>query len=436
MKSEEGIQISDFTNELGMIPLREVASVNEVTINPKSLDWLNYTDISSVGVRTVETPLMVSGQDAPSRARRVLRNGDTVISTVRPNRKSYFIFRDNWDRAIASTGFVVISPKNFQDSEYLHAVLTTDAATAHYESLCEGGAYPAFNPHAIENMQIPWPSPQERELIGSLSSAILQKIETNVRLSNSLESIARVIFKSWFIDFDPVKAKMAGEKPVGIDDAAAALFPDSMEDSELGPVPTNWQAVPLTDLFDVLGGGTPKTTEKSFWGGAIPWFSVVDAPESGGCFFIKTEKTITELGVSKSAAKIVRPGVTIISARGTVGKTAIVASPSTFNQSCYGLMGKYGDFYTYLLVKYMVSKLQNIAHGGMFDTITRDTFSALTVPKPMELIIQAFEKLVEPMFMQVRNLQYQSEQLATMLDALLPRLILGELQIPEEMLVS
>jgi type I restriction enzyme S subunit len=134
--------------------------------------------------------------------------------------------------------------------------------------------------------------------------------------------------------------------------------------------------------------------------------------------------------------KIVRPGVTIISARGTVGKTAIVASPSTFNQSCYGLMGKYGDFYTYLLVKYMVTKLQNIAHGGMFDTITRDTFSALTVPKPMELIIYAFEKLVEPMFMQIRNLQYQSEQLATMRDALLPRLISGELQIPEEMLVS
>ena len=99
-------------------------------------------------------------------------------------------------------------------------------------------------------------------------------------------------------------------------------------------------------------------------------------------------------------------------------------------------MGKYGDFYTYLLVKYMVTKLQNIAHGGMFDTITRETFSALTVPKPMEPVINAFEKLVEPMFMQIKNLQFQSEQLATIRDALMSRLISGELQIPEEMLVA
>lgn len=288
----------------------------------------------------------------------------------------------------------------------------------------------------LANLSISLPSRTTQVAISSFMRVLDNKISLNRSISKTLENIAQTIFKSWFIDFDPVKAKIAGEKPVGMDDVTAALFPDSMEDSELGPVPTNWHPVPLTNFFEVLSGGTPKTTEASFWGGPIPWFSVVDAPVSGGCFFIKTEKTITEQGVSNSAAKIVRPGVTIISARGTVGKTAVVATPSTFNQSCYGLMGKYGDFYTYLLVKHMVTRLQNIAHGGMFDTITRETFSALTVPKPMEPVIDTFEKLVEPMFMQIKNLQYQSEQLATMRDALLPRLISGELQIPEEMLVS
>jgi type I restriction enzyme S subunit len=297
-------------------------------------------------------------------------------------------------------------------------------------------AVPGLSRDYAHSLEVQVPNVAMQTAIAKVLKSTDFKIANNSALSKTLEDIAQTIFKSWFIDFDPVKAKMAGDKPVGMDAATAALFPDSMEDSELGPVPSNWHAVPLTDLFDVLSGGTPKTVEESFWGGAIPWFSVVDAPESGGCFFIKTEKTITELGVSKSAAKIVRPGVTIISARGTVGKTAIVATPSTFNQSCYGLMGKYGDFFTYLLVKYMVEKLQNIAHGGMFDTITRETFSALTFSKPTESITHEFEKLVEPMFKQIMTLQYQSEQLSIIRDTLLPRLISGELQIPEKMLAS
>jgi type I restriction enzyme S subunit len=261
------------------------------------------------------------------------------------------------------------------------------------------------------------------------------KIKANIEISLTLEDIAQAIFKSWFIDFDPVNAKMAGEKPVGMDDATAALFPDSMENSELSPVPHGWSVAPLTSFFELLSGGTPKTTESSFWGGSIPWFSVVDAPVDGGCFFLKTEKTITELGVSKSAARIVRPGVTVISARGTVGKTAIVAVPSAFNQSCYGIEGKYGDFYTYLLVKNQVAQLRGISHGGMFDTITRDTFSVLKFPKASDSVIGAFEDLAEPMFMAIRSLQFENEQLVLIRDALLPRLISGELQIPEELLV-
>ena len=333
---------------------------------------------------------------------------------------------------VSNNAMAVYFKGGFGDNFFLYQYLLQ----SDFDDVTTGSAQPQITVSSLALKKILLPALNEQRAIAQIMGAIEEKIQVNREISKTLEATAQTIFKSWFIDFDPVKAKMAGEKAVGMNDETAALFPDSMEDSELGQVPANWPVVPLTDLFDVLSGGTPKTTEESFWGGAIPWFSVVDAPESGGCFFIKTEKTITELGVSNSAAKIVRPGVTIISARGTVGKTAIVASPSTFNQSCYGLMGKYGDFYTYLLVKYMVTKLQNIAHGGMFDTITRNTFSALSVPKPMEPVINAFEKLVEPMFTQVRSLQYQSEQLETIRDALMPRLISGELQIPEEMLVS
>jgi type I restriction enzyme S subunit len=288
----------------------------------------------------------------------------------------------------------------------------------------------------VSNFQIPVKSPEKQAVIGKTLRALDEKIAINRVTAKTLEEIAHTIFKSWFIDFYPVKAKMSGEAPVGMDNESASLFPDSMMESEIGMIPNGWEVVPSTDIFELLSGGTPKTTNEEYWNGEIPWFSVVDAPNEGGCFFIKTAKTITREGLKNSAARLVRPGVTVISARGTVGKTAIVAVHSTFNQSCYGVEGKYGDFFTYLLLKNQISRLQSISHGGMFDTITRETFSSVLVSKPSLEIISSFESIVDPIFHEIRNLQFQNQKLTELRDALLPRLISGELQIPEELWAS
>jgi type I restriction enzyme S subunit len=308
------------------------------------------------------------------------------------------------------------------------------ASKSEIESHASGGTFAEISAKALSDVVLQFPPKIQQEAIAKLLKSLDEKIATNNALSKTLEDIAQTIFKSWFTDFDPVKAKMAGEKPAGMDAATAALFPDSMEVSELGLIPKGWEILQSTDLFNVLSGGTPKTSNEAYWNGDIPWFSVVDAPDSGGCFFIRTTKTITKEGLDNSAAKLVRPGVTVISARGTVGKTAIVAIPSTFNQSCYGIEGKYGDFFTYLLVQNQIARLQNISHGGMFDTITRDTFSAINISKPQSEIIKNFECLVSPIFLEIRSLQFQSDNLASIRDSLLPRLISGELQIPKEML--
>lgn len=326
--------------------------------------------------------------------------------------------------------------RNFKNvlPEYLYYVVENDRKELVGKG--SGSIFTNLKTEILKNHELYLPTLREQERIAEILGQIDDKLALNIQLTRTLEAIAQAIFTSWFSDLDPVKAKMSGEAPAGMDSESASLFPDSMVKSEIGMIPTGWEVVPSTEMFEILSGGTPKTTNEEYWNGEIPWFSVVDAPNEGGCFFIKTAKTITNEGLKNSAARLVRPGVTVISARGTVGKTAIVAVHSTFNQSCYGVEGKYGDFFTYLLLKTQISRLQSISHGGMFDTITRETFSSVLVSKPSLELMSHFESIVEPIFHEIRNLQFQNQKLTNLRDALLPRLISGELQIPEELLAS
>ena len=358
---------------------------------------------------------------------KVANSGDVLISVRAP------VGEVNIAREDCSIGRGVMSVRAKKKSEQMFIFYFLKNLQGKWDSLgSTGSVFDNLSTVALNRVEIP--SGLKREAIGEILFSIDRKIAMNHAIAKSLEDIAMTIFKSWFIDFNPVKAKLSGEKIAGMDDETAALFSESMEESDLGLIPKGWEISKSTDLFDVLSGGTPKTTNENYWNGDIPWYSVVDAPDSEGCFFIKTSKTITKEGLDNSAAKMVRPGVTVISARGTVGKTAIVAVPSTFNQSCYGIEGKYGDFFTYLLIRNQIARLQNISHGGMFDTITRETFSAIKVVKPDTEIIERFEAIVFPIFLTIRSLQFQSDNLAIMRDSLLPRLISGDLQIPEEML--
>jgi len=186
----------------------------------------------------------------------------------------------------------------------------------------------------------------------------------------------------------------------------------------------------LYDLFDLIGGGTPKTSVPEYWGGTIPWFSVVDAPSVSDVFVIDTEKHITELGVKKSSTKILPPGTTIISARGTVGKCAVVGVPMAMNQSCYGIKGKkYGDYFIYFLIKSIVDDLKLKTHGAVFDTITTKTFDAIRVLKIDQNLCHIFDKDIEPLMERIKNNLFEIQTLQKARDTLLPKLLSGELDV-------
>lgn len=140
----------------------------------------------------------------------------------------------------------------------------------------------------------------------------------------------------------------------------------------------------LSDIMDIIGGGTPKTSNPDYWDGDIPWLSVKDF-NNDLRYVYNTEKKITKLGLENSSTKFLNRGDMIISARGTVGEIASIPYPMTFNQSCYGLRAKkniISSDYLYYLIKYNVGKLQKKVHGSVFDTITRETFSDIEVDIP------------------------------------------------------
>lgn len=140
----------------------------------------------------------------------------------------------------------------------------------------------------------------------------------------------------------------------------------------------------LSEIMDLIGGGTPKTSVAAYWGGDIPWLSVKDF-NNDNRYVYETEKTITQEGLNNSSTKLLERDDSIISARGTVGEMAMIPFPMAFNQSCYGLRAKkeiVDPTFLYYLVKHNVYVLQKNTHGSVFDTITRDTFAGIDVDVP------------------------------------------------------
>lgn len=152
--------------------------------------------------------------------------------------------------------------------------------------------------------------------------------------------------------------------------------------TEIGEIPQDWKVSKLSDLIEIIGGGTPKTTEAEYWDGEIPWLSMVDFNDENR-FVYKTEKTISEKGLKNSSTKILKKGQIIISARGTVGALAQLGLDMAFNQSCYGISGKnISNDFLYYCIKNSINRIKQNVHGAVFDTITKETFDSLLVGYP------------------------------------------------------
>lgn len=354
---------------------------------------------------------------------------------------------------------IIRTVKNELDPKFVRYFLTDKNTQNHLLTLAGTGATRnALTKGMLEEFLVPKPDILIQKKISKILSDLDEKIHLNNQINQTLESIAQTIFKSWFIDFDPVRAKIAakqegkdselaamcvisGKSEVELqqmaeDDlaelrATASLFPDELVESELGEVPKGWDKYSLSKMITLIGGGTPKRSEPDYWNGNIYWFSVKDVPKESDTFVIRTEERITELGLNKSSTKLLPVGTTIITARGTVGKIALVGHEMAMNQSCYGVQGINGvkQFMTYYLIKNAVEVLKKNTHGAVFDTITQATFETVVSIKPDIQILNLFECKVEKIMDQIKNNLYQNHSLIEIRDTLLSKLLSGELDV-------
>ena len=298
------------------------------------------------------------------------------------------------------------------------------------ERMNSDSAVPGLNRSDAHARTLLLPEESEQRAIAHILGSLDDKIQLNRRMNETLEEMARALFKSWFVDFDPVHAKMEG-RDTGLPPDVADLFPERLVESELGEIPEGWKVGVLDDAIELLNGGTPRTSVASYWNGDIPWYTAKDAPSLSDIFAVDTERTITQAGVENSSTKILPAGTTIITARGTVGSLACLGIPMAMNQTCYGIQGAqgYSDFFTYWTIRKAVDELQSRTHGTIFDTITRQTFKIVDMVLPPVNVTEAFECTVNPIMKRILNNLHESQTLTALRDTLLPKLVSGELRM-------
>jgi type I restriction enzyme S subunit len=323
------------------------------------------------------------------------------------------------------------------DLDFLFYLLQTVPLKTNSDS-----AVPGLSREYAHSLKISVPDKSMQSSIASVLKAIDLKISANNTTSKILEEIAQTIFMSWFIDCDPVKAKMAGKRPVGMDDATAALFPNVMEKSEFGLIPKGWRWGSVGDIASVIDCLHSKKPELLSDG--RPYLQLDTIHDDGILRFEKAAQ-ISDVDYEMWTARIeVNDGDCLITNVGRVG--AVSQVPSHFK----GAIGRnitairpidserYKTFLAVALTSTFIKKeiRFNTDSGTILEALNVRSIPNLRIPIVDIRLFEAFERLCGPMQAQRQNLHGENVKLMETRDALLPRLISGELQIPEEMLVS
>ena len=294
-----------------------------------------------------------------------------------------------------------------------------------------GSANPTLNRNHVHPMPIVWPPLAEQKTISAVLGTLDDKIELNRRMNVTLEAMARALFQSWFVDFDPVRTKLDGRKPTCLDEVTAALFPNKFQESIQGPIPKGWKIEPVGEVVTCVGGGTPSTAEPKFWeGGTHHWTTPKDFSSLEAPVLTDTGRKITDAGVASISSGLLPVGTLLLSSRAPVGYLAIAAIPVAINQGFIAMKctDRASNFFMLNWCLEKMAQIEARATGTTFAEISKQNFRPIPVVLPPKELMAAFTSKVSPLYEQITANVRQSRSLATIRDALLPKLLSGELK--------
>ena len=339
----------------------------------------------------------------------------------------------------------------FRSREGQHKLLANASQTG-VPSIARPASY-------LKTIELSLPPLDQQDEIVHILGTLDDKVELNRRMNRTLEAMAQAIFKSWFVDFEPVKAKAAakaaGASPEEIERAAmtaiagkteaeldqlpqaqkqslaktAALFPDGFQDSELGEIPEGWKTSPVGEQCKIARGASPRPI-KNFMNGSVPWVKIADATASDSAFIFETKEFVTPEGAERSVR--LGPGSLILSNSATCGIPMFLELDGCIHDG-WLYFREFGDVnknYLYFTLARLTAKLVQIADGSVQKNLNTSLVSREHFVVPTPEIHAAFDSFSTSVFVTIRSNSLQSRTLAQLRDTLLPKLLSGDLPVP------
>lgn len=391
------------------VRLGDYIKTNETQYSIKE-NWENfvYLDTGSIIEGRIDKLLYFTKEDKlPSRARRKVQHGDIIYSCVRPNQRHYGYINIPVENLLVSTGFVVISCKNI-DSKYLYYYLTQDTIINYLQNIGEQSVstYPTIKPQDMEDIFIRIPSDiEDQRRIASILSSLDRKIELNNKINADLEEMAQAIFKNWFVDFEPFKD-------------------GKFVDSELGMIPEGWKVGTLDEIADITMGQSPAGNSLNEKGEGMIFYQ---GSSDFGFRFPSIRVFTTEpkrLAVVNSV---------LFSVRAPVGDINVTKEECCIGRGVASIKSKYGhDSYLFYTMKSLHKLFDSFdGEGTVFGSINKKTLSAIQILLPSDGIVEQFNDIASSFDNRIRSLSDENSRLSLLRDTLLPRLMSGEIEVPE-----
>ena len=402
---------------------------------------LHASDYVSVGIpsimpqnigdnRIIEDGIArITLHDAKRLSRYLVREGDIVCSR-RGDVERRALVRGHEDGWLCGTGCLRVRlGEKGVDPRYASFYLGHPNVREWIVRHAHGATMPNLNTSILAACPFVVPPPNEQRAIAHILGTLDDKIELNRRMSETLEAMARALFKSWFVDFGPVHAKAEGRDP-GLPQPLADLFPDSFEDSELGEIPKGWDVQRVGDIGTIVCGKTPSTQIAEYYGDDMPFITIPDM--HGKIFATRTQKGLTRAGAESQEKKTLPSGAICVSCIATAGLVVITSEPAQTNQQINSVVPRQKDviYFWFWSLRNLGDDIRAGGSGGsVLTNLSTGRFSDLRVMAGVAQLRSAYNAFVTPIFARMLANERESATLASLRDTLLPKLISGMLRM-------